>query len=339
MENRPNRLVAVLREPVTFAIVAAILVTSLLAFAVFAIWSAPPDPGDARVVAPAPGAALTPTPRAVRWPRPTTEAATPSASPPSGTPEQTSRIASTPRVANVPAINPAPPSSTVTSPTVAPSPTAEPTTEPTAPPTPEPTPAPTATAAPTATPTPEPDFAADDAASFGPLVSGGWGLQGSQLTYDSPQALAEPFLLVPYQTRPGDFAIEAEIKVNGLAESVCNQSFGVIAGSPVTGLYWGGGVIYTCGSTRPAARITDVTVWTDGYDQDRQLARADFDPDEEWHRYRLEVRGNELRLLIDGEEVLTATDPALQGNLNAGQTGLWTQGTRLSVRHLAVFEL
>jgi hypothetical protein len=322
---------------VTLAILFAIDVTAALAVAVFAIWSGGSGPNGPQGVAPAPQGMLTPTPRTVHWPRPTTAAPAGSGSPAAGTPVASGAPAITPNVANVPAINAVAQPAPSPSPTAAPSPTSAP--EPTAEPTPSPSPAPTAPPTPSATPTPEPAFVADDAASFSPLLAGGWTVSGNELAYDSPQAQAEPLLLVPYQTRSGDFAIEAEIKVNGLAQGVCNQSFGVVTGSPATGLYWGGGIIYSCGSSTPAARITDVSNWTNGYDQDRQLARANFDPDEEWHRYRLEVRGNELRLLIDGEEILTATDPALQGGRTTGQTGLWTQGTRLSVRRLAIHEL
>jgi hypothetical protein len=336
--NQPrNRLAAVVREPVTLAIVVAVLVTGALAILVFVIWSGTPDASDPRLVAPAPQGALTPTPRAVNWPRPTSTPDSDQGSPRARAPESAPASVVTPNAASVPAINPVSQPTATLSPTAAPTATAAP--EPTTAATATPSPAPTQTPVLTATPAAAPDFSADDGASFAPLAGGGWTIRGDQLVHDSPQPQTEPLLLVPYQTPSGDFAIEAEIKVDGLAQGVCNQSFGVVAGSPSMALFWGGGVIYSCGSTTPAARITDVSDWTNGYDQDRQLARGNFNPEAEWHRYRLEVRGDELRLLIDGEEILTTTDPALVGGLNTGQTGLWSQGVQLTVRSLAIFAL
>jgi hypothetical protein len=98
-------------------------------------------------------------------------------------------------------------------------------------------------------------------------------------------------------------------------------------------------VFYPCGGLTPTARITDVSNWTDGYDADRLLGEADFNPEEGWHTYRLEVRGNEFRLLIDGDEVLTAADTAVPTGISGGQTGLWTQGTQLTVLRLAIYDL
>ena len=164
-------------------------------------------------------------------------------------------------------------------------------------------------------------------------------MAGDQLVSNTPQALAEPWLLVPYQVESGDFAIEAEIRFDGLAPDVCNETFGVILGSQLTGQFWGGGVFYPCGDLTRIARITDVSNWTDGYDADRLLAEADFNPDEGWHTYRLEVRGNEFRLLIDGDEVLTAADTAVPAGISGGQAGLWTQGAQLTVRRLAIYDL
>lgn len=345
MSKPRNRLTAMVREPVTVAIFTAVLVTGVLAFAVLAIWTGGPGSNGPDSESAVELAAMTPTPRAINWP-----GAAPAASPKAAS----TRPRQAPSMANVPAINPAatempvisaPTSTAAAVPTVQPQPTAEPASPPapTAVPTitavPISTAVPTSAAPPPATPTPEPDFEAADAASFAPLVAGRWTVANNRLVNDSPQALSEPWLQLPYQTETGDFAIEAEIRVDGLAPGVCNQTFGVIAGSQASGLYWGGGVIYPCGLSDSTVRLTDVSNWTDGYDQDREFAREEFAPGQEWHQYRLEVRGNELRLLIDGDEVLTGTEAALRGGLTNGQAGLWTQGVRLSVRRVIIVGL
>lgn len=347
MQKPSNRLIAKLREPVTVAIFTATLVTAVLAFALLAIWTgAPGAPG------PQPGtagqlAAVTPTPRTINWPK-----TPPAATPPAVAPAQTF----TPASAEVPAINalaPEPPA--IAAPTAttaaadpepsspapelaqatAPPPTSSP--APTAPP----EPAATATVPPTATPKPtaEPDFIADDEAAFAAFAVEPWSTSGDTLVHKAAQAIAEPMLLLPYTAPSGDFAIEAEIRVDGLAPNVCNQNFGLVAGSEATGQFFGGGVIYACGASSPAARITDVSDWTNGYDQDRQLARGSVNPGDDWRHYRFEVRGDEFRLLVDGTEVLSATESTLGEGFSAGKGGVWTQGTRLSVRNVMIFAL
>lgn len=340
MQKPPNRLVARLREPVTVAIFTAALVTAVLAFALFAIWAgAPGAPG------PQPGTTgqlteLTPTPRTINWPR-TPAAATP---PPSAPVREV-----VPNSAQVPAINlaaevPATSAPTATTPAITaapPTPTPEPATATAPAATPSPAPTATAAAPPTQTPEPtaDPSFVANDQSAFAAFAVAPWSTSGDTLVYESAQAMSEPLLFVPHTVQGGDFAIEAEIRVDGLAPNVCNQSFGLAAGSEASGQFFGGGVIYACGSTSPAARITDVSDWTNGYDQDRQLARGAVNPGKDWRHYRFEVRGDEFRLLVDGKEIVTATESSLGDGFRSVKGGFWTQGVRLSVRNLKIFAL
>ncbi|MBA2519905.1 MAG: DUF1080 domain-containing protein [Chloroflexia bacterium] len=328
MNKSSNRLSAMMREPVTVAIVIAVLVAAVLAVVVLAIWSGGPGSNNQLIVPAIEQAAITPTPRAVQWPR----------SAPAASPLAVRR--SSPTVANVPRINAL---AAAITPTAAPSPRDRPTETPRPSPTdaPEPTPRSSPTPRPTATPEPteEPDYEATDATSFGRMAGGRWYASGNRLVFDAPQATSEPWILAPHQVPGGDFAVEAEVRVDGLGQGYCNQSFGVVAGSDQLGRFWGGGVLFGCGGTAPLARITDVSTWTDGYDRDRTLASEDFDPEQEWHTLRLEVRGDELTMWIDGEEVLNATDDQLQARLSSGQAGLWTQGVSLTVRRLAIYEL
>jgi hypothetical protein len=141
-------------------------------------------------------------------------------------------------------------------------------------------------------------------------------------------------LTVPYQAQGTAYAVEAEVRVTGLAEGVCEQSFGVVAVGGA-GVAWGGSVVYGCDGGR-RARLTDVTDWTNGYNQDRLLGSGDFDPGDDWHSYRLEVDGTNLRLLIDGRVVLTATDDQAGGDAQPGQVGLWSQGVVIDVRRVVV---
>ena len=66
------------------------------------------------------------------------------------------------------------------------------------------------------------------------------------------------------------------------------------------------------------------------------LAIQPFAPGDGWHRYRVEVRGNGLRVFIDGAPVLSATDNTF---LTGKRVGLWNSGGQLSVRSFEVSEL
>jgi len=66
------------------------------------------------------------------------------------------------------------------------------------------------------------------------------------------------------------------------------------------------------------------------------LAIQPFAPGDGWHRYRVEVHGNGLRVFIDGAPVLSATDNTF---LTGKRVGLWNSGGQLSVRSFEVSEL
>jgi hypothetical protein len=61
-----------------------------------------------------------------------------------------------------------------------------------------------------------------------------------------------------------------------------------------------------------------------------------FDPNTNWHTYRLEVKGTTLRLLIDGNQVLQVQDTTY---LSGGKLGLNSFQTELNVRSYKVFAI
>ena len=169
-----------------------------------------------------------------------------------------------------------------------------------------------------------------------PLAAGSWTASTHALVNEGSTAVAEPWLVIS-AVPSGAFAVEAEIRVNGLLDSVCDQSFGLTAGVPDADQMFGGGLIFPCTSDTARARLTDVSVWEDGYNADPVLEEKDFDPGDDWHTYRFELRGDELRLLIDGADVVTGTleSPVDPASADA-QAGLWAQGVQLEVRKVSV---
>ncbi len=196
----------------------------------------------------------------------------------------------------------------------------------------------TATAAPTAPPAPETLFEAVGPAALGRLATGSWVVEGDQLVSAGPRT-AERWVVAPEAPPADDYAVEAEFRVRELVPDVCAQSFGIVVGSP-SQTVWGGGMFYPCAQQGPGplARITDVTDVDNGYYADPVLVSDRVDLESGWRSFRLEVRGDELRLLIDGDEVLTTV--ATRGTPGAAeQAGFWSEGVQVVLRRFAVVEL
>jgi hypothetical protein len=181
-------------------------------------------------------------------------------------------------------------------------------------------------------------FAAPGAVPFADLARGSWSAIDGALASDRNAALAEPWLvLVPVPAEA--FAVEAELRVTGLLATVCDQSFGLVAGAPGAGQVYGGGVLFPCAEQPSRARLTDVSVWADGYNVDPVLAERDFAPGDEWRTYRFELRGDRLRLIVDGVELLAVDRPAPAPGAAENEVGLWAQGVGVEARRIEVFPL
>lgn len=181
------------------------------------------------------------------------------------------------------------------------------------------------------------EAAGEDA--FLDLADGSWDTSADALINAGEHAVAEEWL--PLVTAPGPgVAVEAEIRVSGRLEAVCDQSFGIAAGSPTADLVFGGGIIFPCGGDEPIARVTDVSHWQDGYNADEVLANAAFTPSDEWQTYRFEIDDGELTLLVDGDEIVSvAANPAIAPETTEIVTGLWSQGVGLEIRRVTVTAL
>jgi hypothetical protein len=310
--SRPTvwrRLLFALREPVTVALIVALAITATLAALVLGAWSVPPSAGDDLVAV-----VTTPVEDLARL------AAQPTAPAPTAT--------ATPRavVADIPTPLPLDPTPTP-EPTRSPRPTRTPRPEP------SPTPRPTPTVGPSLV------YDATGSAALRPWAEASWSMDGDLLVNPRAPVVAEQWVAGPNGLPRGDYAVVAEVRVRGLVAGVCDQSFGVVAGNDER-VVWGGGLFFPCDTSTPRARLTDLTAWEDGYNRDQQLADREIDFDDGWHTVRFEVRGTDLRLLIDDEEVLTASDPrASESVTDEGRFGLWSQGVNVSVRRIAVYQL
>jgi hypothetical protein len=122
-----------------------------------------------------------------------------------------------------------------------------------------------------------------------------------------------------------DFAVEAEIQLLGYR--IGNGSFGVMA------RIQNDGTGYSAGNDEADGLIALRAEMGGGRPT---IDSQPFTPGEEPHKYRLEVRGNNLRVFVDGAEVLSGTDNTW---LMGKGVGLWCDGAQLIVRSFEVFEL
>lgn len=181
-------------------------------------------------------------------------------------------------------------------------------------------------------------FSAPDGSPFSAVASGSWEASADALRNDGTSADAEPLLTLASVPR-ASFAIEAEIKVNGVLDAFCNQSFGLAGGDPTAGRVYGGGVLFPCEGDAAHARLTDVSTWQDGYHADPLIAENAFDPGPGWRTYRFEVREDAVRLIVDGVGIVSGSLGAPLDDAAGAEAGIWSQGVDLAIRSIEIYPL
>jgi len=151
-------------------------------------------------------------------------------------------------------------------------------------------------------------------------------------------------MLAPYN--PGangvaDYAVQAEIQLVRYSDDgayTALDSFGLLVRSPSDG---GGYQLGICASSGLAS--------CGKYDHEANLATGSQIPSNNplqevafrpgygnWHTYRMEVKGNTIKVLIDGGVVFQTTDNTY---LDGGQVGLWSDRCQVSVRQFTITAL
>src|SRR6266704_2884949 len=141
-------------------------------------------------------------------------------------------------------------------------------------------------------------------------------------------------IVPPYQvSNTADYAIEANIQLISYGYvGEGSSSFGISLRGTSTTNGWQG---YTGGllAFNEYQRYMQIT----GPDIFGALKRGDFDPGStSSHTYRVEVKGNDIKLLIDGSIRLEVTDNRY---LSGAQVGFWCFGPQISVSSFKVFAL
>lgn len=175
---------------------------------------------------------------------------------------------------------------------------------------------------PAAMPVPAPGlilFAADWSSGMGGWPgAAGWQAVDGMLVNDGSST--DTTIVAPYRPEVSNYAVEAEIEV--VSPFWQRRAFGLVArDSYQGGLNW-----WSYRDTRHPFVGT----------RSQLLAQTEFNPGESWHKYRLEVDGGHVRLLIDGAVRAEATG---QSALSPGRVGLWDGGVQIRVRSFRVIAL
>jgi hypothetical protein len=79
-----------------------------------------------------------------------------------------------------------------------------------------------------------------------------------------------------------------------------------------------------------------IWIWENNATSYSTLARTEFNPGTNWHTYRVEVKENYIRFLIDSTIILETTDNHIR---SGGRIGLWSHQVQIEVRSFKVFAL
>ena len=134
----------------------------------------------------------------------------------------------------------------------------------------------------------------------------------------------------PFTAPSDDYAVEVEAQIlrfNRVPETAGND-FLVMARGAIFG-----GVGTPCPGRGPQVDhpMLHLDAWICGF-----LVGKEFNPDQEWHTYRLEVEGNELRLFVDGQLQLQERS---NRTLSGGEVGVVSYRVEVGIRRFAVYSI
>lgn len=166
-----------------------------------------------------------------------------------------------------------------------------------------------------------------------------WKVQGASntLVNDATSIHSQPpygpSIPAPYVVQgTNDYAVEARIQVTGTPViALYHPCFGITVRGKRVGAGWEGYYVGVgCDSYLTSVFITNVNT-IDAY-----LKEAQFEPGTSLHTYRVEVKANTIRFLVDGELLLQLQDNTY---LTGGQVGLFCYNVQLSVSDFKVIGL
>lgn len=156
----------------------------------------------------------------------------------------------------------------------------------------------------------------------------GWNTVSGMLVFNGKNG-AENWIAAPLQLNGrADYAVEATIQV--VKTDYGYDGFGLVLRADGQKGYLAG--VSPQGKVALVAPLNNF----ENYNLVRIIAKEKYDPKLTAHIYRAEVKGNSVRLLIDGAVVVNATDNLF---LSPGKVGLDATGCQLSILSFKVIAL
>lgn len=156
----------------------------------------------------------------------------------------------------------------------------------------------------------------------------------------STESNSQTYILAPYEIGPRSiYVLEADIRLGGSFseyEPPCHSYFGFMLGlrDPQGGIFAG---VSDIGD--PAQHCAgEIATWTPWFGIAQPVTTIDRTVpapsiDEEWHTYRLEIEGDQLRLLVDGVEHFRSSD---ERYAQTGSVGIVSGNLALEVRQFVI---
>lgn len=159
-----------------------------------------------------------------------------------------------------------------------------------------------------------------------------WKAVNGMLVNDGSSTTGRGRISAPCQPDTANYAVEAEIQL--IPPENCafvGQQFGLVARADEQGGILGG---LLCSNDGLVLASTDTEFSL--IREDDRIAEKDFTIDGKWHTYRLEVKGNSVRLLVDGAPFLNGTD---NRRLDSGDVGMFASELQINVRSFEIERL
>ena len=158
----------------------------------------------------------------------------------------------------------------------------------------------------------------------------GWSIVNGQLQSNS---IPSTSIVAPYQSVVPNYAVEARVQIVRILKNIVNGFSIYAADQPGKDGYQGG-------MNQLALREPDLAppgyaqVAPDQLDMGGGFQQIDYVPGLNWHTYRIEVQGNEVRLFIDGTPISRAY--SRENALSTGPIGMTSLGFLL---HISSFRI
>lgn len=160
-----------------------------------------------------------------------------------------------------------------------------------------------------------------------------WNVLNGMLTNDGTGYPGMPTILAPYQLQVSDYAVEANIQVVNWHRCCYSQFAIVVRASTNSYGSWQG---YSVGEDLEDNVPSTANIAADAGHISPSLANAPFDPGTAWHTYRIEVKGNTIKLLIDEGVKFAITDNTY---LSGGQVGFWSYEVQLNISNFKIIAI